>query len=238
MSAVTFENKKYPLIIFIYGATNALDGRKCIGHSGAEIFASEECQKKMDGAFILVPLANEKREENGTLKDSWGPEYVSIIKKMADETIALYKNQISGVFLIGGSSGGYMTWAILEAYPNFFAGAMPVSIGYIPSSDILRELQKNNVQIVFAIGKHDEFGNFNENITSRINELKQYDNITCFFHEWVRNGDHGVASLYFEIEMGQHCIITQIQANLTYDDGTPYCNNLPQGITDWIKSLV
>ncbi len=90
--------KNILLYTFIHGATNALDERKCIGHSGAEIFASKECQKKMDGAFILVPLANEKRDENGTLKDSLGPEYVSIIKKMADETIALYKNQISEVF--------------------------------------------------------------------------------------------------------------------------------------------
>ena len=73
--------KNILLYTFIHGATNALDGRKCIGHSGAEIFASEEYQKKMDGAFILVPLANEKRDENGTLKDSWGAEYVSIIKK-------------------------------------------------------------------------------------------------------------------------------------------------------------
>lgn len=231
------KTKKYPLLIFIHGATNALDGRKCIGHSGAEMFASEEYQQKMGGAFILVPLANEKRDENGDLADSWCPEYVPLIKKMADETIEKYKDSISGVFVLGGSSGGFMSWKMIEAYPNFFTGAMPVSADYIPSSEILKELQKNNVKIVYAVGKHDEFGCFSENIISRIDELNSYDNIICFFPEWVRNGDKGIASLYFGIEMGQHCIITQIQADLMYDDNTPYFEALPDGVTGWIKSF-
>lgn len=36
--------------------------------------------------------------------------------------------------------------------------------------------------------------------------------------------------------MGQHCMITQVQANLIYDDGTPYCDKIPNGITGWIKT--
>lgn len=231
------KNKKYPLLIFIHGATNALDGRKCIGHSGAEMFASEDYQKKMGGAFILVPLANEKRDENGNLADSWCPEYIPLIKKAADETIDEYKDQISGVFVIGGSSGGYMSWAMMEAYPDFFTGAMPVSADYLPSRDVLRELHSNNVKIVYAVGKHDEFGSFSEKLISAIDELNSFDNIICFFPEWVRNGDKGIASLYFGIEMGQHCMITQVQANLMYDDSTPYCEALPEGVTGWIKSF-
>lgn len=58
----------------------------------------------------------------------------------------------------------------------------------------------------------------------------------CYTPEWTRNGDHGVASLFFGIEMGQHCMITQVQANLMYDDGTPYYDKIPNGITGWIKN--
>ncbi len=58
----------------------------------------------------------------------------------------------------------------------------------------------------------------------------------CYTPEWTRNGDHGVASLFFGIEMGQHCMITQVQANLIYDDGAPYCDKIPNGITGWIKT--
>lgn len=114
-------NGKYPLLIFIHGATNALDGRKCVSHSGGEMFASPDYQDRMGGAFILVPLANERRDENGMLADSW---------------------------------------------------------------------------------------------------------------------DVGIASLYFGIEMGQHCIITQVQADLMYDDASPYCEALPHGVTGWVKELV
>lgn len=228
--------KKYPLLVFIHGASNALDGRKCIGHSGAEMFASQEYQEKMGGAFILVPLANERKNEKGELADSWCFEYVPLVKQAIDETLGKYKDSISGIFVIGGSSGGSMSWAMIEAYPDFFTGAIPVSTDYIPSSAVLGELRKNNVKIFYAVGRHDEFGLFSDKVISRIDELNSYDNITCFFPEWVRNGDKGIASLYFGIEMGQHCIITQIQADLMYDDNTPYCEALPNGVTGWIKS--
>ncbi|MCQ2417585.1 MAG: hypothetical protein MJ071_07215 [Oscillospiraceae bacterium] len=232
------KNKKYPLLIFIHGATNALDGKKCVGHSGAEMFASPEYQERMGGgAFLLVPLANEKRNAEGNLTDSWCDSYCPLIKKMADEIMTEYGEWISSVFVIGGSSGGYMSWAMAEAYPDFFTGVMPASADYIPPAIILEKLQKNNVQVVFAIGKHDEFGSYSENVILREAELHSYDNIICYFPEWVRNGDGGIASLYFGIEMGQHCMITQIQADLRFDDGTPYCASLPDGVTGWVKSL-
>ena len=229
-------DRKYPLIIFIHGATNALDGLKCAGHSGAEMFASPEYQERMGGgAFILVPLANERRDENGMLADSWCSEYVPLVKKMADEITEEFRDNISGVYILGGSSGGYMSWMMAESYPDYFSGVMPASTDYVPPSDVLRKLCENQVSIVFAVGKHDEFGCFSEKLTSRYEELKKYENIICFFPEWVRNGDKGIASLYFGIEMGQHCMITQIQSDLLYDDDTPYCEDLPDGVTGWIR---
>lgn len=231
--------KKYPLLIFLHGATNALDGRICIGHSGGEMFASPEYQKKMGGgAFVLAPLANEKRDKNGNLADSWDHHYIPLIKKVIDQTISEYPENISDIFILGGSSGGYMTWEMIRTYPDFFTGAMPASTDNVPPSESLKELHKNQVNIFFPVARHDEFGCFSEKLTSRMDELNSYDNITCFFPEWIRNGDKGIASLFFGIEMGQHCIITQMQADLIYEDGTPYCEALPEGVTGWIKSLL
>lgn len=59
----------------------------------------------------------------------------------------------------------------------------------------------------------------------------------CFFPEWIRNEDKGVASVNYGMEMGQHCMINQIQANLIYNDGTCYDERLPEGVTGWIREV-
>ena len=57
------KNKTYPVLIFLHGYTNAMEGDVCINYSGAEFFATEKYQQTLGGAYILVPLANEKRNE-------------------------------------------------------------------------------------------------------------------------------------------------------------------------------
>lgn len=49
--------------------------------------------------------------------------------------------------------------------------------------------------------------------------------------------EKGVASVNYGMEMGQHCIINQIQANLIYHDGTCYDERLPKGVTGWIREV-
>ena len=151
------ESGKYPLLIFIHGATNSFDGRVCISHSGGEMFATADYQEKMGGgAFVLVPLANEKKDKNGELCDSWNEKYLPYVKDIIDKAICEYP--ISDVIIAGGSSGGYMTWKMVLSYPELFDGCIPVSSGFMPSVSQLKSLEDNGVNVLYACGKHDEFG--------------------------------------------------------------------------------
>ena len=223
---------KYPLIMFIHGYTNAMDGIKCVGHSGAEMFADPVRQEKMGGAYLLVPLANERRNENGEVVDSWDEGYLPGLKAIIEKTRS-ENPAISKVAVGGGSSGGYMTWNMINAYPEMFAGAFPVSGG---NDDICKCID-THIKILFACSRYDEFGAFDRIGEKNIKKLEAASNVITYFPKFLRNGDGGVASLYFGIEMGQHCMITQLQADFIYDDGTPYIPELPDGMTGWFRDL-
>lgn len=224
-----------PLLVFFHGATNALAGKICVMHSGGELYASPSYQEDMGGAYVLVPLANEKKDENGNLIDSWSPDYFDVLAR----TILNVKAQhaISKVIVLGGSSGGYMSWAFTEAYPDLVNACVPISSGYVPEKASLQMLAEHGIQVIAAHGRHDELCSFAEYIAPHEADLMAMPNILCYFPEWVRNGDYGVASLNFGFEIGQHCLINQVQANLLYADGKPYDERLPKGVTGWIAAL-
>lgn len=226
-------DKKYPLLVFIHGATNALAGKMCISHSGAEMFASPKYQDQMGGAYILVPLANEKEDSKGNLIDSWTKGYVPYLNEIILKTKA-NEPSISKVAFGGGSSGGSMTWEFLKVFPDTIDVAFPVS-GF--PNGFTSCLNKGKKMLV-ACAKYDEFGVFDRISESDMKLLESDPDVICYFPEFLRNGDKGVASLNFGIEIGQHCMITQLQANFIYDDGTPYIPELPNGMTGWFKEVL
>lgn len=225
--------KSYPLIVFLHGATNALAGKICVMHSGCELYASPKYQAELGGAFLLVPLANEKRDENGELIDSWSESYLEPLYKIIMEI--KQNHNISKVIVTGGSSGGVMSWMMAETYTDLVDVCIPISSGYTPNEETLRRLDASGMQILVGHGRHDELCAFAESVAPKEKVLAELKNCHCYFPDWVRNGDHGVASLNFGFEMGQHCLINQVQANLMFDDGTPYDAALPNGLTAWIR---
>ena len=52
------------------------------------------------------------------------------------------------------------------------------------------------------------------------------------------NGDHGIASINFGTEMGQHCLINPMHCNMMFDDGTPMEASLPDGVTGWLAKAI
>ena len=62
---------KYPLIFALHGAGAALHGIDAVAWSGAAMYASEAYQERMGGAYILVPLANEVQQEDGSMRGLW-----------------------------------------------------------------------------------------------------------------------------------------------------------------------
>lgn len=230
-------DKKYPVLMWLHGATNSLDGVKCIMCCGAEQYASPKYQEEMGGAYIIVPLANEKRLENGELEGSWSNEYLSPVMDIYKKVCEEHENNIGKKFVMGASSGGYFTWRLIEDYTDFFDAAIPISSYYVPSNSALGRISDSGMDIIIAHGRHDEMADFDECIAPRMEKLQSMKNCILFFPEWVYNGDGGVSSVHFGMEMGQHCMINWVQSNLMFDNGTPADERLPEGVTGWIRTI-
>lgn len=232
------KNKKYPVMMWIHGTNCAIDGRRCVGYCGAEQYASPKYQEAMGGgAYIIVPLANEARLEDDTIVGFWDETYIAPVKDLFDKVCEEHAENISSRFAMGASSGGYFTWRLIENYPGDFDGAIPIASGYIPSDESLKKIDDAQVKVVIAHGKHDEMAPFDKCIVPREESLRAMKNAVCYFPEWVRNEDKGVASVNYGMEMGQHCLINQFQANLMYNDGTCYDELFPEGVTGWVKDV-
>ena len=227
--------KNYPLIVFFHGPSNSLDEKMCVSYSGAEYFASPEYQEKMGGAYILVPLSNEKRMENGGITGMWSRPYLAPIYNIITEISDKYS--CGKKIALGGSMGGWFTWRICEEYP-IFSGIMPVSTNYVSPKDKLEMFREKNISVNFILGLHDEFIDYRD-IESKLSILKAFDNVHCWFPRWVKNADGGVSSINVNgFEMGQHCVMVQVQSNLIDNEGKPYDEQLPEGVTGWIKKIV
>ncbi len=230
-------NRKYPVLMWLHGASNSLMGVGCIMCCGAEQYASPKYQSEMGGAYIIVPLANEQRLEDGTILGTWSEKYSKPVKAIYDKVCAENAENIGKKFVMGASSGGYFTWQLLEDYNGYFDGAIPISSGYLPSYEALDKISQSGTHLLIAHGRHDEMAVYDECIAPHEEKLSQLDNCICFFPEWVYNGDGGVSSVFYGIEMGQHCMINWVQSNLIFDDGTPADGRLPDGVTGWIRSV-
>lgn len=231
-------DRKYPVLMWLHGASNALDGVKCIMCCGAEQYASPEYQQAMGGgAYLIVPLANEKRLADGSLEGTWSEVYAAPVKEIYDKVCREHAKNIGKKFMMGASAGGYFTWKLLEGYADDFDGAVPISSGYVPSDEALDRIAGSGVQLIVAHGRHDEMADFDKCIAPRIGKLECMQNCICFFPEWVYNGDGGISSVHFGMEMGQHCMINWIQADLRFDSGLPADERLPDGITGWIRAV-
>lgn len=233
-------HKKYPVLMFFHGASNSLMGIDCIMCCGAEQFASPKYQNDMGGAYIIVPVANEKRQENGRIDGTWSEEKIPYhipVKTIYDKVISENSLNIGKKFIMGASSGGGFTWRMLEEYPDYFDGAIPIASGYLPDKQSLDNIGKTKTRILVAHGRHDEMADFNECVEPYLAELEGMKNCELFLPQWVYNGDGGIASVFYGFEMGQHCMINWIQANLIFDDGRPADERFPKGVTGWIKSV-
>lgn len=231
------EDKKYPLLIFMHGYTNALEGDVCINYSGAELYASPSYQQNMGGAYVLVPLANEKRLDSGEVVDSWSEDYIEPILRLIKDFVSERSHTIGKKFVFGGSSGGTFCQWITEAEPAFFNACIPICTEYIPTDETLDVFDHNNIHYFFAFCLHDEFHNYEKDVAGRLPRLQRMKYFFPYFPKWTYNGDGGIASINFGVEMGQHCLINTMQSNLILDDGTILDERLPEGITGWIRQI-
>lgn len=232
-------DKTYPLIIFLHGASNALEGDVCINYTGAEFYSKDDYQKTLGGAYLLIPLANEYRDKGGKVRGGWRDTPTKVVYELITDFI---KNKMGGQcgkkLLIGNSAGAWMSFEMVNAYTSFFDALIPVGAGEIPDDKTLDRYDAENVGLFYAIGKHDEINDYETLVRPRLARLEAMKNCFIYTPEWVCNGDKGIASINFGYEMGQHCLVNPMHCNLMFDDGTPMEPRLPQGVTGWIASKV
>ena len=232
------DGKKRPLLVFFHGTSNSLVGELCIAYSGGECYASEEYQKSMGGAHVLIPLANEYRDEDGNVQGYWSEELLSDAHGVIQEYVKKRSDRIGQIFLFGNSSGATFCMRLMEAYMDFYDAAIPMGSESLPDDATLDEYERKGKWLFYAVGKRDEFHDYAHDIAPRIPKLEQMKHCFIYTPDWVRNGDKGVASIMAGIEMGQHCIVNALHCNLMFDDGTPMDQRLPVGVTGWIADCV
>ena len=233
------KDKTYPLITFLHGTSNALEGDICINYAGAEFYSKEEYQKTLGGAYLLIPLANEYRDKEGNVRGSWSETPRPAVYELISDFIKKQMNRnCAKNILIGNSSGAYMTFKLCNEYTSFFDIIIPVGACEIPDDKMLDLYDQENVTLFYAIGKHDELNDFQTLVVPRLERLKKMKNCFIYTPDWVKNGDGGIASIFAGIEMGQHCLVNPMHCNLMFDDGTPMDPRLPNGVTGWLADLI
>lgn len=227
----------YPILIFLHGGSNALVGDLCINYTGAEMYASKEYQEALGGAYILIPVANEYRTESGGYDGSWDESYIEPVMKLIDEFIRTKTPGVGVRFLLGNSAGARFTFYLAAHAPESFDVLVPVGTADIPDDAVFDEWDRLGVTLFFADGLLDEIVD-HEKIESRRPRMEQMKHSFIFTPDFVYNGDKGIASINFGFEMGQHCLMNGVQANLLFDDGTPMDPRLPEGMTGWMASEI
>lgn len=226
-----------PLLVFFHGRSNSFVGNLCVNYTGAERYACDEYQASMGGAYILIPIANEFRDENGRTEGTWSPKYDTVVRELLKSFTEERRAKLNTVIFLGNSAGGTYVMHALESFPEDVDAIIPVGSSALPEDRILEAFDNAEKHLFFAMGKRDEFNDYKEEIVPRLPKLEALKNCFVFTPEWVRNGDKGIASINGGIEMGQHCLMNGIQANLMFDDGTPMDERLPRGLTGWIADL-
>ena len=234
----TGENKKLPLLVFLHGTGNALEGDVCINYTGAELYASKEYQKSLGGAHILIPVANEYRDEAGKVQGFWSADYLESVHGLIMDFVAERKDVIGPIILLGNSSGATFVLRLMDTYMDDFDVVIPVGGTAVAEDSVLDKYDEKGKYLFLALGKRDEFHSYNEELVPRLPRLERMKHCFIYTPDWVRNGDKGVASIYAGIEMGQHCLMNGVQCNLMFDDGTPMDDRLPKGMTGWIADVV
>lgn len=225
----------YPLLIFLHGTSNSLVGDLCINYSGAEMYSSDEYQKDMGGAYILVPIANEYENDEGDVEGFWDETYVEPVTGLIDNFIDKHTEGVKEKILLGNSSGARFTFTLGECHPEKFDILVPVGSSDISPDEIIDKWDELGVTLFFALCKHDEVFSYEKHVVPRLERIRAMKHSFILTPDWTYNGDKGVASINFGYEIGQHCLMNGVQMNLKFDDGTPMYDVLPDGFTGWLK---
>jgi predicted peptidase len=111
-------DKKWPLILFLHGAGESGDNLSKVKLHGPPKIV----ETKPDFPFIVVSPQSPGRGWN-----------VDALKALLDELLEDYRVDRDRVYLTGLSMGGFGTWSLAAAHPDYFAAIAPICGGGSPS---------------------------------------------------------------------------------------------------------
>lgn len=129
------DTTKYPVVIYLHGIGHGDYPGSQLEDSFMPYWASSELQSRFTsgGAFIVLPRSPENKLVY------WNTSLLEALREVIDDLIRNYGNNIdtTKIFIGGCSAGGEMTWRMITAYPEYFAGAYPMAAtGTVTAADV------------------------------------------------------------------------------------------------------
>jgi len=120
--------EKYPLVLFLHGSGERGDDNRAQTKKNTvmQTLLNEENLAKYP-CVVLAPQCPEDLWWAGDDDDNTGE-----LMGLLEQTKAAYSIDDNRVYITGISMGGYGTWGMLTAYPDYFAAAVPVCGGWEP----------------------------------------------------------------------------------------------------------
>lgn len=123
------DTDKNPLIIWLHGsAGGGMDPAVPLSSNKVCDLASDTVQNYFGGAYVLVPQTpgmwmNGEDGAFGARNSIYEEALMGLIKEYVQNNDDI---DMSRVYLMGASNGGYMTMVMIRDYPGYFAAAVPV----------------------------------------------------------------------------------------------------------------
>ncbi|MDR0917238.1 MAG: prolyl oligopeptidase family serine peptidase [Oscillospiraceae bacterium] len=226
----TVGDTKYPVFVWLHGlhgGTNAWTNH--FEFNPISNFARDDFQTQFGGAYIITPRANEDlREGHGF---SWNPRHVEPFFLMLEDFLAKHPNADRDRVTVGGySMGGYMTFLLIAAHPETFAGAAPMCGMYALTDEELTRAA--TLPVLYVCGEGDQ------NLDNVRNTMRPYldgnadSGLIVLPHEYLF--PDGVTKTPVD-----HLVWIPALADFKYDDGTRYRDlggdEIPS-LIDWLRA--
>ncbi len=234
---------KYPLVIFLHGIGHADYVDAQLDDSDFPYWASAELQSRFTegGAFILLPRAPENKLVY------WGDTLIEPLRAVVDDVIAKHGDNIdtTKIFIGGSSAGGEMTWNMISAFPEYFAGAFPIAAtGSVSETDakncadvaVWMISSKKDPAVNYAMVTQPLWKMLIENNSNPANcRLSSFDKVTEPAGNAASDNHHMAKTVTYDL----HMLDGSTYPDLETIDGNGNVVKLdsPNGIIYWMNSV-
>ena len=145
------DGEKHALIIWLHGmGEGGTDTRIPLLGNKANVFAGEEFQNIMGGAYVLVPQSptiwmNVTGATYDLSAENSTSMYTQTLMELIENYVAEHEAIDTYRIIIGGcSNGGYMTMNMIINFPEYFAAAFPICEAY--TDEFITDEQINGIK--------------------------------------------------------------------------------------------